>query len=105
MSLMRTSAPSAPGLDDDVFELRRLGQPAHGAHADLVELLDRRRRIAERAGRDLQVLLAQRVDDVPRGHVAAASFAGSSQSRIANFRSPNWMTLPTPGTRLIASLT
>ena len=52
------------GLDDDVLELRRLGETAHRADADLEHLLGRRRRIAEGAGRHLQVLLAQRVDDV-----------------------------------------
>ena len=34
-----------------------------------------------------------------------ASLPGSSQSRIANLRSPKMMTLPTPGTRLNASRT
>ena len=35
----------------------------------------------------------------------AASFCGSSQRRIAYLRSPKMITLPTPGTRLIASRT
>ena len=59
------------GLDDDVFELGRLRQAAHRAHADRVVLLGRRRRVAERAGGDLHVLLAQRADHVAGGDVAA----------------------------------
>ena len=39
---------------------RRLAQPADGAHAELVHLTRRRRRLAEAAGGDLDVLLAQR---------------------------------------------
>jgi hypothetical protein len=54
----------AARLDDDVFELLRLAQPPHRPHADLVQLLDGRGRVAQRARRNLQVLLAQRVDDV-----------------------------------------
>ena len=56
--------PSSPGLDDDVLELAALAQAAGGAHADLVGLPVARRRIADAAGGDVDVLLAQRVDDV-----------------------------------------
>ena len=91
------------GLDDDVLELRRFRQAAHRANADGVGLLGRRRRIAERARGHLHVLLAQRAQHVAAVMLRPASLVGSSHSRIANLRSPNTITSPTPGTRLIAS--
>ena len=51
-------------LDDDVLELRTSRQPARRAHAQLIHLVGRRRRVADAAGGDLHVLLAQRADDV-----------------------------------------
>ena len=54
-------------LDDDVLELADLGQPPRGADADLVALTLARRRLADAAGRHLDVLLAQRVDHVAGG--------------------------------------
>src|SRR5205807_9450756 len=56
-------------LDDDVLELRALVQAAGGAHAELIRLPRGRGRIADAAGRDVDVLLAQRVDDVARGEL------------------------------------
>ena len=80
-------------------------QPAERAHAELIHLPRRRRRLSEAAGRDLHVLLAQRVDDVAGGEPRAARRSGSSQSRIEYLRSPKIVTSPTPGTRFSASLT
>jgi hypothetical protein len=57
-------------LDHDVLELLGLGQPAAHAHAQVVGLVLVGGRVAERPGRDLQVLLAQR-----RHHVAGGDLA------------------------------
>ena len=49
---------------------RRLAQAPERADAELVHLARRRGRLAEAAGGDLDVLLAQRVDDVAGGQLA-----------------------------------
>ncbi len=49
---------------------RDLPQTARGAHADLVRLSLTRGRVADAAGGDLNVLLAQRIDDVAGGQLA-----------------------------------
>ena len=75
------------------------------AHAQLVHLARRRRGLAERAGGDLHVLVAQRVGHVVGRDGAPASRDGSSHSRIEYLRSPKIVTSLTPGMRLSASFT
>ena len=53
-----------------------LAEPAARADAQLVHLIGGRRRVADAAGGDLHVLLAQRVDDVAAGDAAAGQLAG-----------------------------
>ncbi len=60
----------AARLQDDVVELRRLGEPPDRAHADLVHLGGRRGLGADLAGGDLDVLLLQGGDDIGRGQPA-----------------------------------
>ena len=56
-------------LEDDAFELAGVLQPTRGAHADLVGLAGGRGLLADLSGRDLQILLLQRADDVARGQL------------------------------------
>ena len=65
------------GLHDDVLELVGLGQAAGGADADGEELVDVGRRVADGAGGDLDVLLAQRGHDV-----AGRDLAGGELLRV-----------------------
>ena len=51
-------------------------EPAERADAELVHLPRRRRRLAEAAGGDLDVLLAQRLDDVVGGQAARRQAIG-----------------------------
>ena len=60
----------AARLQDDVVELRRLGEAAERAHADLVHLVWSRGLGADLAGGDLHVLLLQRGDHVGGGEPA-----------------------------------
>ena len=57
------------GLEDDVAELVRVDQTAQRVDGQLELLTRRRRLLADLAGRDLEVLLADRVDHVHRGQV------------------------------------
>ena len=57
------------GSDDDVRELRRLRQPPLGLDVDLIGAAARIRRLAERAGGNLDVLGAQSRDDFAGGEV------------------------------------
>ena len=70
-------------LDDDVGELLRLGQAAQRGHRVLKIDACRHGRLAELAGRNLHVLLAQGGDDValPSDSRADSRF-GSSQTRM-----------------------
>ena len=67
----------AARLQDDVVELRHLGQPAQGAHADLVHLVLGCRLGAYLPGGDLHVLLRQR-----RNHVGRRQPARGQARRI-----------------------
>ena len=62
-------------------------QPARGAHADLVGLPGARRRRAHLPGRDLHVLLAQRLHHLIGGDVAAGQAIGIEPQahRVAAF--------------------
>ena len=51
--------PSLVGLDDDVGELRRVGQPPQGLHVQLEGAGLRDGRLPQHAGRDLHVLRLQ----------------------------------------------
>ena len=93
-------------LQDDVFEVSRLGQPAGGAHRDLVRLIAGRGRLADGAGRNLHVLLAQSARSRPRRSARATPGAWDrARRRIAYLRSPKIVTSATPGMRLSASRT
>src|SRR5262249_4097965 len=70
-------ASSAVGLDDDVGELLRRGQPAERFDVDLIGLVTRDRRLVQDAGRDLQVLRAQR-----REHFAGVESGGRGLVRV-----------------------
>ena len=56
-SLQADERPSAVVLDDDVAELFRLVEPAERGDDVLGDLAGRHRRLADLAGRDLDVLL------------------------------------------------
>ena len=64
------------GLEDHVGKLLGVTEPAEGAHRVLVDLPCRDRGLADLAGRDLGVLLGDRVGDVGRGQVAEGHLAG-----------------------------
>ena len=64
-----------PPAIDHVGELARFGEPALRPHAQVEHLIGGGGRIAQRAGGDLDVLLAQRVDDVAGGEAARRQFA------------------------------
>ena len=70
------------GLDDDVAELLGVGQPAQGVDRQLELLALGDRLLADLAGGDLQVLLADGGDHVVGASgSSAASLSGSSQAR------------------------
>src|SRR5208282_1217220 len=60
----------------DVGELRGIDEPAHGAEGELELGASGRGRQTEGAGGDLDVLLADGVDDIAGGHVAGSDFVG-----------------------------
>jgi len=60
--------PAAVGLDDDLGELLRIGEPPQGRHGVLEVDAAGGRRLAELPGRDLDVLFPERLDHVPDGH-------------------------------------
>ena len=64
------AAIRAGGLDDDVFELADIVEPAFDVERVLEILSRRRRRRADLAGGDLLALLLDRVDDILRGQPA-----------------------------------
>ena len=66
----RVTSPPVPRLDDDVAELLGLVQPAQRGHGVLEVVARGHRRLADLAGGDLHVLLAQRLDDVAGRQVA-----------------------------------
>ena len=68
--------PLGRGLDDDVLEILDLGQPPERAQGDLGLLTENRRRLADLAGRDLEILLAQRHHHVAGGHPAGGKLVG-----------------------------
>ena len=59
----------ARSIDNDVFELLGISEPAHDAQRDLVVLLRIRRRRSKLSGRDLDVLLRKRIGHVQRGQL------------------------------------
>ena len=75
-SRSRAIWPSAVGLDDDVGELLRLGQPAERGHRVLEVDARGGGLLADLAGRHLDVLLPQRPDHVAGGHVARGQLVG-----------------------------
>ena len=73
------------------------GQPALGVDRELERRVRRRGGRAEHAGGDLDVLLADRADDVAWPSAAAtARRSGSSQTRMLYSPAPNTCTAPTP---------
>src|SRR5262249_30003872 len=64
------------GLKNDVGELFRLDEPAERAEGVLKILPARHGRLADLAGGDLHVLLAQNADDVGGGQVARGELVG-----------------------------
>ena len=54
------------GFEDDIEELLRRGQPAQGLDVELIGLMGGNRRLVEDAGRDLDILGAQRGQDFAR---------------------------------------
>ena len=62
--------------DHHFGELGHFGQPSLSPHAQVEHLIGGGRRVAERTGGDLDVLLAQRVDDVAGGEPARRQLAG-----------------------------
>ena len=58
------------GLDDDVAELARLGEPPERLDVELIGALLRHRRLVHHAGSDLHVLRAQRRHHLAGGQVA-----------------------------------
>ena len=75
-SLSRTIRPSAVVLMMMLLELLDLGQPAERAQGDLDRLAVGDRRLADLAGGDLRVLLADRRGDVAGRHVAGGELLG-----------------------------
>ena len=69
-------------LDDDVGELLGIDQPAQRVDRQLKLLAGGNRRLADLAGRDLQVLLADGGHDVLGRDAIEASFSVSSQARM-----------------------
>ena len=63
-------APLGVGLEDHLGELLGIGEPAQGRDRELEGLAGGDRRLAELAGRDLDVLLLDRADHVRGGQVA-----------------------------------
>ncbi len=63
-------------LEDDVFELVRVGQAADDAHCHLVGLVGIGGRKAKLSGGDFDVLLRQRVGDIQRGQPARRQLVG-----------------------------
>src|SRR5439155_1523614 len=62
--------PALAGLHDDVSELVRVEEPAERVDGVLEVDADRGRRLTDASGRDLHVLLAERLQDVGGGHAA-----------------------------------
>ena len=60
--------------NNDILELFRLGQPAERRKGDLQQAARAGRWIADLPGRNLQVLLAQRVDHVAHGQISHGHF-------------------------------
>ncbi len=63
--------PSDVRLQNDVVELRRLAEPSHRPHADLVLLARTGRLLPDLPGRDFDVLLRQRIHHIRRGERAS----------------------------------
>ena len=92
--------PALAALDDDVLELLRVGQPPLRVDRELVVGRPRRQRLlAEHAGGDLHVLVADRLDDVAGGQPHAGDLlgvqpdahgvvAGAEQVHVAHPRQP-----------------
>ncbi len=58
-------------LQNDVVELRRLAQPSHRSHADLILLSRDRRLLAHLTSRDFHILLRERVHYIGRRQPAS----------------------------------
>jgi hypothetical protein len=75
------------GAHDDVREFSRIGEPARGVDLKLERRPGRRRRRADLAGGDLDVLLGDGVLNVERGHAEVGELVGVEPDahRIAPF--------------------